>query len=258
MKQMKFLMATLLIFISVSLTSCLNGEENNIVTASEIVKVNDSYGIYTFTNASGITLEPDKAIISFTGKMALIYYQYDRTTIQQNAKSVKITLLTDPKCIDGTAINTDPEQEIKENAPMITLEPSTDYGTLKGALYDKGTLIIPLAYKIKAVNTADEAAAEFKKHSFTLSYNPDETATDKTLKLVFYHNIEDAVGETVERTKDAYDYKSYDLNEVLNLFKAKNGSNPTKITITIQENRNNNRLDQATSITYPYDYKFTE
>lgn len=259
MKQMKFLMVALVVLMGVSLTSCLNGDDNTIVTGSEIVKVNQYDIPISFTNAAGIKLVPDKSILTTEGKMALLYYQYDRATITQETKSVTITLLADPKYIDGTPVRIGSSEDITENAPMVTLEPSTGYGTLKGVFFDSNMLIVPIGYKVRDINSQEEANNEIARHAFTLVYDSTQPAENGTLKLRLYHGITDPEGETVTRTKDAYDYKAYDLSGAILDYRVNNNdTKPTKVSIVIMQNRDNNKLDLATEETYTYDYKFTD
>lgn len=259
MKQMKFLMVALVVLMGVSLTSCLNGDESTIRTGSEIVKVNQYDIPISFTNAAGIKLIPDKAISSTNGKMALIYYQFDYSQLKENTEKVQITLLADPKYIDGTPVRIGSSEDITENAPMVTLEPSTGYGTLKGVFFDSNMLIVPIGYKVRDINSQEEANNEIARHAFTLVYDSTQPGENGTLKLRLYHGITDPEGETVTRTKDAYDYKAYDLSGAILDYRVNNNdTKPTKVSIVIMQNRDNNKLDLATEETYTYDYKFTD
>lgn len=259
MKQMKFLMVALVVLMGVSLTSCLNGDDNTIVTGSEIVKVNQYDIPISFTNATGIKLVPDKSILTTEGKMALLYYQYDRATVTQETKSVTITLLADPKYIDGTPVIIGSSEDITENAPMVTLEPSTGYGTLRGVFFDSNMLILPIGYKVRNVNSQEEADDEIGRHAFTVVYDTTEPAEDGTLKLRLYHEITDPEGEPVVRTRDAYDYKAYDLSGAILDYRVNHDdARPTKVSIVIMQNKNNNSLESAIEETYSYDYKFTD
>ena len=96
MKQMKFLLVALMtVLMGMSVTSCLKGDDNNTIQLSNFVRVNTYDYPISFKDAYGTKLIPTQNV-STTKPMALIAYQYDRSTVDANATSINITLLNDP------------------------------------------------------------------------------------------------------------------------------------------------------------------
>lgn len=258
MKQMKFLLVALMaVVMGMSVTSCMNGDDNTIVQRSDFVRVVQDFPVY-FKNMAGDKLVPT-SVITTSETMALIYYQYDRATVAENASSVTITLLADPSYIKETYATSSPY--LTANAPVMTLEPSTAYGAVKGGFFDKNTLLLPVAYKVKAYEKQEDMQAELNKHSFELAYDAETGFKDGILTLRLIHSAqaienESGDGQTVERKENTYEYKAYNLSAVLRSL----SSTPTKINVVIDQNENNDKFDQGSikDATFPYEYQFKE
>lgn len=259
MKQMKFLLVALMaVVMSVSVTSCMNGDDNTIVQRSDFVRVVQDFPVY-FKNMAGEKLIPASAIAQASETMALIYYQYDRATVAENANSVTITLLAEPSYIKENDVATAPY--LTANAPVMTLEPSTAYGAVRGGFFDKNTILLPVAYKIKMYEKEEDMKAELNRHSFELDYDSETGFKDGVLTLRLKHNAQviesgSGDGQTVERKDNTYEYKAFNLLNVLRLLP----STPTKVSIVIDQNENNDKFgeDNVKDATFSYDYLFKE
>lgn len=258
MKQMKFLLVALMaVVMGLSVTSCMNGDDNTIVQRTDFVRVVQDFPVY-FKNMAGDKLVPT-SVITTSETMALIYYQYDRATVAENANSVTITLLAEPSYIKEGYATTSPY--LTANAPVMTLEPSTAYGAVKGGFFDKNTILLPVAYKIKMYEKEEDMKAELNRHTFELSYDSETGFKDGVLTLRLKHNAqaiesESGDGQTVERKDNTYEYKAFGLSAVLRSL----SSTPTKINIVIDQNENNDKFGEgySTEKTFPYEYQFTE
>ena len=91
-KQMKFLTLALALFVGMTLTSCLNSDDNTTSTMSAIVKVQGSfYGTVSFVAQDGYTIEPSQESYyqtvangieweQYYGKIIQLIYSYDTTS----------------------------------------------------------------------------------------------------------------------------------------------------------------------------------
>lgn len=254
MKQVKFLLVALMaVVMGVSVTSCMKGEENNIVQGSALVRVNKSDFPISFTPMGGGKLIPTQPIMTAEEDMAIIYYQYDRTTIAPGATSINVTLLADPSYIKESYVST---SSIDANAPVMTLEPVLTYGVEKGVFFDKNTLVIPIAYKYKRYEKAEDAAAELKKHRFDLVYDAENSFANGILTLRLCHVAEPIMDgvNIVERKDNVYEYKAFNLSNVLTL-----NTKPTSIKIVIDQNEKDDKFtDNIKDASFSYEYNFKE
>lgn len=258
MKQMKFfLVALMAVVMGMSVTSCMNGDDNTIVQRNDFVRVVQDFPIY-FKDMAGNKLMPTSAITT-SETMALIAYQYDRATIAENATSVTITLLAEPSYIKESYVTT--TSYVTSNSPVMTLEPSTIYGVLKGGFFDKNTLILPIAYKYKKYEKEEDAQTELNRHSFELYYDSETGFKDRVLTLRLHHNAkaiesESGDGKTVERKDSNFEYKAFNLSIILRSL----SSVPTKVNVVIDQNESNDKFDEGSikDATFPYEYLFKE
>ena len=258
MKQMKFfLVALMAVVMGMSVTSCMNGEDNTIVQRNDFVRVVQDFPVY-FKDMAGNKLVPT-SVITTSETMALIAYQYDKATIAENANSVTITLLAEPSYIKESYATTTPN--VTSNSPVMTLEPSTIYGVIKGGFFDKNTLILPIAYKYKKYEKEEDAQAELNRHSFELYYDSETGFKDGVLTLRLHHNAraiesESGDGKTVERKDSNFEYKAFNLSMILRSL----SSLPTKVNVVIDQNESNDKFDEGSikDAKFPYEYLFKE
>lgn len=251
MKQMKFsLVALMVLLMGVSVTSCLNGDDNHNVSASNFVRVNTYDYPVSFQTASGIKLVPTQSITTASKPMALVSYQFDSSTVEENAKSINVTLLENPYYFDEEYVS--PSSTETGNAPMVTLEPMTYYGTIKGGFFDKNTLILPLAYKYKKYDTEDEQKIEGNLHSFVMTYDEETGFENGTLTLRLHHQI--ANNLDVKREANALDYKAFNLQSILEGL----SGTVTRVNVIIKENQVNDSFAEADAKdrTYIIEYNF--
>lgn len=255
MKQVKFLLVALMaVVMGVSVTSCMKGEDNNIVQGSDLVRVNKLDFPISFTPRGGVKLIPTQAIMTADEDMAIIYYQFDKTTIAPGATSIAVTLLADPSYIKESYVVT---SSMTADAPVITLEPATAYGVEKGLFFDKNTLVLPLAYKYKRYEKAEDAAAELKKHRFDLVYDAENSFANGILTLRLCHIAEPIMdGENkVERKDNVYEYRAFNLSNVLSGLASK----PTSIKVVIDQNEKDDKFtDNIKDASFSYEYNFKE
>lgn len=256
MKQVKFFLVALMAMVmGMSVTSCINGDDNNIVSVpGSFVQVVHDFPIY-FKDAYGYKLIPDQSIMSADGEMALIAYQYDRSTVAENATSVNITLLGSPYYMKKSYVST--SFSVAANAPVMTLEPTTNMGTLKGGFFDKNVMILPVAYKNKKYEKDSDNEVEANRHSFGLAYDSEEGFKNGVLTLHLCHHAdeipdENGDGKPVERTNNTFDYKAFDLSVVLSTL----SSTPSKIDIVIDQNETNDKFKEKKETTFSFEYSF--
>ena len=252
MKQMKFfLVALMAVVMGVSVTSCMNGDDNHNVTRTVPVKYN--YGSFLMGDAT-TKLVPTTELGILVGTMYIISCQYDQSQVTANSNSISVTLLSTPLCIDPksneslTTIKADPTN------PLYSLDKQRS----SLVYYDKNTIVLTMPYWVKVTNSSVEDS-EVKKHSFVLSYDPTAmTASDTKLKLYISHVVEDA-GETVTRSNFTYAYRAYSIRAALAAFKEKTGKLPKYLELTAQTNNSKDELKEGNGETsVEYDYAFTE
>ena len=211
MKQMKFfLVALMAVVMGMSVTSCMNGDDNHNVTMTVPVKYN--YG--SFLMGDGTTkLVPTTELGLLDGTMFIISCQYDQSQVTANSTSIPVTLLSTPLCIDPKGNETLTQTKTEPTNPLYSLDKQQS----SLVYYDKNTIVLTMPYWVKVTNSSVEDS-EVKKHSFVLSYDPDIKATDTKLKLYISHVVDDAEGETVTRSIFTYAYRAYSIRTALEAF----------------------------------------
>lgn len=253
MKQMKFfLVALMAVVMGMSVTSCMNGDDNHNVTMTVPVKYN--YG--SFLMGDGTTkLVPTTELGLLDGTMFIISCQYDQSQVTANSTSIPVTLLSTPLCIDPKGNETLTQTKTEPTNPLYSLDKQQS----SLVYYDKNTIVLTMPYWVKVTNSSVEDS-EVKKHSFVLSYDPDIKATDTKLKLYISHVVDDAEGETVTRSNFTYAYRTYSIRTALEAFKtATSGKLPKYLELTAETNNSKDELKEANGETsVEYDYAFTE
>lgn len=252
MKQVKFLLVALMaVVMGMSVTSCLKGEENNTVQGKLFVKVNRYDFPPSFVDAAGGKWIPTNATVDSNKDMALIYFQYDKTTVEATATSINVALVEEPYYFDKSYVRLG-ELEVG-NAPMYTLEPESYYGIIKGGFFDKNTLILPLAYWYKKYNYATEKEkyeAEMNAHSFEMYCDVATDFKDGVLTLTLVHNVSGGE-EDVKRTDKVIDYKAFDISSVLNSISGTVNS----VKVKVMENQSSDSYTDASEKLYNIEYK---
>ncbi len=213
MKQVKFfLVALMAVVMGMSVTSCMNGDDNHNVTMTVPVKYNYS----SFLMGDGTTkLVPTTELGLLDGIMYIISCQYDQSQVSANSNSIPVAVIYS-LCIDPKGDESLSTTKTKPTNPLYTLDKQQS----SLVYYDKNTIVLTMPYWVKVTNSSVEES-ELKKHSFCLSYNPDEIESNATkLNLYISHRVEDGE-ESVTRSNFTYAYRAYLISSALYQFKEK-------------------------------------
>lgn len=250
MKQMKFfLVALMAVVMSVSVTSCMNGENNTKITDYPIIgRVTENMLTFKFVSLDGYTYNVQNVVTDalnfYTGDYIIASCSYDtETDIDLAAKTVNVTVSAAEK-ISGNAVYpttlADDEGETPSYASNRGVYSVTD---AQPAMIDNNNLLAVIRYF---------AFEKRDSHTFSMVYYTDETEMkDKTeLKVYLRHNSsEDVEKETYQDIV----YRVFNLSGPLGEFYRINGTYPTKITIVAETNTTNAKVpDSTTSVSLNY------
>ena len=253
MKQMKFfLVALMAVFMGMSVTSCMNGDDNHNVTMTVPVKYN--FGSFLMGDAT-TKLVPTTELGLLDGTMYIISCQYDQSQVSANSNSIPVTLLSTPLCIDPKDGESLRPTKTEPNKPLYTLDKQQS----SLVYYDKNTIVLTMPYWVKVTNSSVEES-ELKKHSFCLYYKPDEIESNATkLNLYISHRVEDGE-ESVTRSNFTYAYRAYSIMTALDAFKtATSGKLPQYLVLKAETNNSKDELkDENGETSVEYQYAFTE
>lgn len=253
MKQLKFLMAALLMVMGVTLSSCLDsGNDNPIQSGYGVCRFEGGlYGGGVFKASNGDIYEPSDPLLTMglsSNKLYLIYFTYDINDLVKD-KPLKITLSTTPQDVTGPDVV--PVEEASEaNAPMYALYEEDMYHNKYGAsMFDKYTLVVPVYFLVKKMSTNEDFVNELKKHRFEIAY---DEVKEGVLNLYLNHVI---TGEGEETTFTNYTkfFNAYDLENIIS-DAINNGSAINKIILHAKVNNESNSLKDATDQTFEIDY----
>lgn len=249
MKQMKFFLVALMAVMSVTFTSCLKGDDNNTWTLTIPVKYNYS----SFLTGDGVKLIPTTDLGVLTGNMYLIACQYDQSQVTDATKEIPVTLLGTPVCIDPKNDEYLTTYKKEPTNPLYTLDKSQS----SLIFYDKNTIFLTMPYWVEVKgNTLEDS--EVNKHSFALSYNPEEISeSDIKLVLNISHCVEEE-SEKVTRSGVTYAYRAYSISTALNQFKEKTGKLPQYLILKSQTNSVEDKLkteNGESTVEYVYPFK---
>ncbi|WP_073348534.1 hypothetical protein [Bacteroides congonensis] len=248
MKQMKFfLVALMAVVMGMSVTSCMNGDDNNGPQPLSVIARLDSYGS-SFKMIDGTKLIPTDptSIMLLNSGMYIVNGQYNREDINASTASITFTLTSTPTNIDGPNVTSTPDEA---DATMYTLNYENVYYPY---MFDKNTLILPAMFHFKNSSVATEVEEELKKHKFIISY--DETKVSEggeTLDLYVNHIITEDKDET--RREHTVSYQAYDLSYLVNRF-----STLKKIVIHAQVNSSSNKLDDSSTREGTFDIDYSK
>lgn len=213
MKQMKFfLVALMAVVMGMSVTSCMNGEENNgPFPIGVIAKLETGYSGY-FKMVNDTKLIPTSASslnMPLSPGMYAVSGQYMNEDVDVNAGTITFTLSSSSN-IDGPSIS------MGEETPNVTLY-ALEYQDVYPSLFDKNTLVIPALIWAKGTNET-EVSEDTKKHSLRVTYDEIE---DGATELVLHLN--DVITEDVEGERKILTIKhqAYDLSPAISQFEGK-------------------------------------
>ena len=248
MKQMKFLLVALMaVVMGLSVTSCMNGDDNNGPQTFGVIAKLDSYAS-SFKTMDGTKWIPTDAtsIMLLSSGMYIVNGQYNREDVNANTASITFTLTSTPTNIDGPSVTSTPETA---NATMYALNYENAYYPY---LFDKNTLILPAMFHFKNSSVATELEAELKKHKFIISYDEEEVAKGgETLDLFVNHVVTD--DEKVVRDSYTVSYEAYDLSYIISRY-----SNLKTITIHAQVNRTSDDLANSSTKEDKFDIDYSK
>ena len=261
MKQMKFfLVALMAVVMGMSVTSCMNGDDNTARQLFTIAKCTSTYPATFQTPAGQKLVINDASLITLnTGELYNFWYEYDSAEQPDNSETLYVTLYggSTPVSINAkyTEGPTNASESSKANAPLYAFNLASDYSTQPGVLFDQQYLVIPVVYCVKVENSSEEQNKELEKHSFILTYDEETIESGATeLVLTLNHVINtEGEAENVSRNRYTSAYKAYRLDYAMSAFRNKAGQNPTKITVKAKVNSSENTLDGATDAT-PWEY----
>lgn len=253
MKQLKFLMVAFTLLMGVSFTSCLNDDagESMYDGIGYVRTVMGSYFIdlygntYHPTMASVTEMEAQGFKMSGTD-LAQIAFKYVEDTPATKAEGGTFTpqdyriKLVSAIAVDSYstryASSVEDMEAIPETAPIVTLEPTDNYGqTYKPWMYDAEMLVLPISWKM------ENKEEMLKQHTMELVYINDESNESST-ELVFYlrHNK----GTDTKTDVFAVRNKAYDVKQIMSDFKGKHGSYPTTIRIKAKTDMDGAKLPE--------------
>lgn len=111
MKQMKFfLVALMAVVMGVSVTSCMNGDDNNGPQSFGVIAKLDSYAS-SFKTMDGIKWIPTDptSIMLLNPGMYIVNGQYNVEDVNVNTTSITFTLTSTPTNIDGPSVTSTPD-----------------------------------------------------------------------------------------------------------------------------------------------------
>lgn len=260
---MKFVALALTLLMGISLTSCLNSDDNNSSSQiSGIFAVNSSLGTVFFTDGSGVKYYPTSTSLATvessngfktSSKVAYLSFTYDSAAGESASTGYTIALTY--------AVSLDTTVETVENEGASNDSISTAPISSLGAMTSSSNLYV--------INNHLVLGVEYymsKLHYFTLVYYPEETTSSSTeLKLYLRHNSK---GDT-STSNTSYEYafnsnggypflyfKAFDLSEILSDYLMKTGKSSVTINLETKESDISLDLSKATTKNYTLTYSF--
>ena len=227
MKQLKFLMVAFTLLMGVSFTSCLNDDAGESMYDG-IGYVRTVMGSY-FVDLYGNTYHPTMASVTEMEAEG-------GTFTPQDYRIKLVSAIAVDSYSTRYASSVEDMEAIPETAPIVTLEPTDNYGqTYKPWMYGAEMLVLPISWKM------ENKEEMLKQHTMELVYINDESNESST-ELVFYlrHNK----GTDTKTDVFAVRNKAYDVKQIMSDFKGKHGSYPTTIRIKAKTDMDGAKLPE--------------
>lgn len=249
-KQLKFLTMALAMVLGLTMTSCLDTDNNGYgYDAGAIVYVRSSYGLTYFEDAAGNTLIPTSESIAAIQvqnpsfdlsdyRMANILYNFvegEGNAAQGSAstggpQSITIDLvdILEIEVYTAMPVATEDmmETSMPETAPVIPLNGGNTSSGLP-AYFDPNTLLCHLSYFVGSESALDD-------HHLYVAYVEDEIEDNSTeLTLYVRHDRGDDNGTTY--TYNIYAYSAVDISSAVAAFRQKTGHYPSNIVMKAKE-----------------------
>ncbi len=269
MAKFKIWMVALTLIMGVSLSSCMNSDDDTTRSRGALAKVYSMYGMnYYFKTVDGITITPTATSVAeleargfkfseVEGQVVQIAYQWDSSVLEipDNATKIEGVALTGIVSLDSQVEVVDEPGAANDSisdTPIISLkkEVSSTFA-YEPYYFDTNTLMLPINYYIQT-----------KPHSFTLVYYPNEETTDGTIKLYLRHKKSGDNMTTGSPTSFDYAYNgsTYLYYRSFNLQKIAYSTSGSldKVIIVAEENANSVELDDNNTKTNEYTVEYKE
>lgn len=243
MKTLKIWSVLLMSTLLFGLTSCLNGSDDSSSNYQQgVVRVESSLGTTYFVAKNGTKLIPSSTSMSnvastykFNAQSGLAYIVYSTSTSSSSSTtSGTISVeLSYAASIQGTSqvVNTpgDSNDSIATR-PILELAALSTSSDDRVLLYDNSTILMGVNYSFS--KTA---------HSFTLVFYPNDVKSEETtLKVYLRHRSTDTGSNYTSYyyagQAPSLFYHSFDISNMVSLFKAKSGKTPTDIEVVTDVN----------------------
>ena len=253
MKQMKFfLVALMAVVMGMSVTSCMNGDDNTQVNDRPILgKVKDSFLNLTFTSLDGYTFKSKNAVEGTTNLMTNDFIvascTYDTAVdIDPTTNTINATIGSVEKISGNSVWQTTKANDEGENPDHASNRGVISISDLTPFMVDNYNLLIPIQYF---------AFEKIASHTFSLVYYSDEEELKgkSDLKLFLRHI---STEEDEKETYRAFSYRVFDISNALQAYRTLNDNKyPSNITIVAETNSSNNDVPKTTttsSVTYTF------
>ena len=258
MKMAKLIwMVALTLIMGVSLTSCINGDDNTIQPVYGPILLKSTFPYQFQAEGSDVVFEANSATITglsdnaYPGDMVYLNAQYDTSTqaVDENTKKIIVTVTSAEKLNENTYIS---QEDVSYNRSVLsTSELGANYSP---ALYSKNWLIFPIAFYIEKLEMASAL-----KHSFYLVYDAEhEDNNETTMVLRLRHQSND---DASKEKSSALLSKAFKITDLVRNFNGGSTTNKLKtIKIIIQQQKGSTpeivegSTDSYTEYTYELDY----
>lgn len=240
MKQMKFFfLALMAVVMSVSVTSCMNGDDNTIVPIAGISTLKSNYlqpefqtvGVETTFIANNLV---ENLTSAQPGDIIFLSAQYDSKTqaVDQNTTKIYVDVNFAFKLNSNVNANFYEKKDEVGYLSNRTIIPLSSYQGATPSMYGSDWVIIPIPYYMEKYDN-------LSKHSFSLAYFEDEEVQNSTLRLHLYHNSSEEIAKetAINVNYNPYEsHKAFNISGLISRFKSNNeGKAPQKIVIVTQE-----------------------
>ncbi|WP_147343470.1 hypothetical protein [Bacteroides cellulosilyticus] len=257
MAKLKIWMVALTLIMGVSLTSCINGDDNTIQPVYGPILLKSTFPYQFQAEGSDVVFEANSATITglsdnaYPGDMVYLNAQYDTSTqaVDENTKKIIVTVTSAEKLNENTYIS---QEDVSYNRSVLsTSELGANYSP---ALYSKNWLIFPIAFYIEKLEMASAL-----KHSFYLVYDAEhEDNNETTMVLRLRHQSNDDASKEKSSALLSKAFKITDLVRNFNGGSTTNKLNTIKIIIQQQKGSTpeivEGSTDSYTEYTYELDY----
>lgn len=264
MKQMKFIVvAVMAVLMSMSVTSCMKGDDNPNQTAGGIVEISSYMGLTSMTMLDGgykiLPLNTTVEKIFPSDKMGYVVYSFDPNSEAnvnfQSTKTISANL--------EYAVSIDNAVEVAstKGAP----NDSVGDASIKGIqnIIDSGAAKFTIK-KDKAIMGVEYYMTKKEHYTSLVCYSDEMTSSSTDLVLYLKHDMN---GDDKNASGTSYNYyqsgyipfyiKSFDLNQAISAFRRNVGNEPQNIVIKASVSNNLDLVADKdyTSYSVPYTTK---